>query len=697
MMRRAAAAVAVGALAALGVYGAATTPVRLLPGRPGWLRCVAGAGADGVMGAAGASVVIPGIGRSVPASLRLDVEGGPADVAVSADREPPVLVRVSGRTSPVLALPATRIPGLRLTVRAAGPSPQPLRLHAVEVAAPDARPFGAAVLAFFVAAGLAFGLGARLAPPLAAALSLTGAAFLVIASFPALLLWTLPSAAALLRVAWPCILLAAAVAIAARGGEGRRFAFGAALLAAAVFGVWVRAYFLPSAGSWDVDYWKACALRTTSAGITRAYGDPDAVPPGHFRAQLRGEEPAWELPAFGRTFVIDQPPGIMLLWKASWALLSRTTALTSDEALNVAAKLPPVAGDVLAVGVLLWAFGATRRGLTLAALYWALPVSWLSSGVLGFFDGTYVPLALAALIAAGRGRAARAGALLALAALVKSLALLLAPAVAVALITARARVWRAVVVGLVLVTVALVPFVLDGTLATAFIHMYRIIFQQRLSGGYGNAWWILSHLLSLGTRAASDPIPFVRIEAVPFPVRPLGTAAFLAVAAYVTRRQLRAPGPYAAALAGAVLVLTYGQVAVGIHENHPHAFVLALIGSGLATRRLRAIAAVFLTTYVLNMLALGGIGRFYTARYLAIEPLIHAAAAVRMVPGFDLTLALAVANVCAFASLLVVLGKELGAASALQAGATRSPASQSAPEPMSSAAAVTSTGGNSSR
>jgi hypothetical protein len=321
-----------------------------------------------------------------------------------------------------------------------------------------------------------------------------------------------------------------------------------------------------------------------------------------------------------------------------------------------------VLGDLLAVGALLWAFGGTRRAFVLAALYWALPISWLSSAVLGFFDGAYVPLVVAALYAAGRGRAGRAGVCLALAALVKSLALLAAPAVAVALWKARAPIRRAVIAGLAVAIAALAPFALAGTLGTAVIHMYRILFQLRLSGGYANVWWLLGHALTLGTRAAGEAIPYVRIEVVPFPVRPIGTALFALAAAWVVRGQLRAPGPRAAALAGAVLVLAYGQLAIGIHENHPHAFVLLLVAAGLGTARVRVLAAVFFTTYVLNMLALSGLGRFYTPRYTALAPLVALASQVRLAAGFDLTLALGVVNVAAFAVLLVVLRAELEAA-----------------------------------
>jgi hypothetical protein len=657
--RRAAAAVAIGLLTGLGTFAVATTPVRLVPGSRVWVRCVGGASADGTLGAS-ATVFVPGIDRGRPLRLLVASESS-GTLGVSADRRALEWVRV-GPAGAVLTIAPTHIPGLHLTLRTE--TPGTLRLRSIDVQS-AARPWAAAVLAAIGGAVVAAALPWAAMPAVSLGLALLAGGLLTLAASPLVLYWSLPTAPAIVRVLVPIGLVAAGLAIGIRAADARRFAFGAVLVGAAVFGVWVRAYFLPSAGSWDVDYWKACALRTMSHGVTRAYGDPDAVPPGHFLAQMRGLEPAWELPAFGRTFVIDQPPGIMLLWKSSWWLMSRLPhGLTHDEALNVAAKLPPVVGDIFAVGVLLWAFGGTpRRGLVLAALYWALPISWLPGAVLGFFDDAYVPLALAALVMAGRGRAASAGALLAAAALVKSLALLMAPAVAIALWNVRAPIRRGVAAGLTVVAAALIPFVLDGTLPTAAVHMYRILFQLRLSGGYANGWWILSHLLSLDTRAATDAVPYVRIETVPFPVRPLGTLLFLGVAAWVARCQWKMAGPRVAALAAATLVLAYGQLAIGIHENHPHAFAPALVATGLLTPRLRILAGVFFTTYVLNMLALSGLGRFYGTRYVAIDSFARASASVRLGLGFDLTLVLAAVNIAAFGWLLVVLRREMLAAS----------------------------------
>ena len=69
-------------------------------------------------------------------------------------------------------------------------------------------------------------------------------------------------------------------------------------------------------------------------------------------------------------------------------------------------------------------------------------------------------------------------------------------------------------------------------------------------------------------------------------------------------------------------VYGYAMVAIGVHENHPHLFVLSLLATGLASLRLRLIAAILLTTYCLNMLALSGLGRFYGSRHMALEPLL---------------------------------------------------------------------------
>jgi hypothetical protein len=214
---------------------------------------------------------------------------------------------------------------------------------------------------------------------------------------------------------------------------------------------------------------------------------------------------------------------------------------------------------------------------------------------------------------------------------------------------------------LLLVAAVLLPFLLDGTLATAVVHVYRILFQERLSGGFANLWWIVSHLLSLGVegRAATDPIPFVRIEALGLPASPIGVALFTAVAGWALWLQRRAAGARAAALAAATLLLAYAMLAVGVHENHPHGLYLALLATGVAGWRLAWPTALLFTTAVLNMASLSGLGRFYGLRHVALEPWLARVEALRTLPGFDLTLLLALVNLGVLAWWLAILPGEM--------------------------------------
>jgi hypothetical protein len=658
---RAATVLATGVLASLAVLAAGTTPVQLTPGGPLWRYAVRGAGPGGMV-REGALLMIPGVDRTAPLALTLEAaarDGGLVRLGVATGEGPLEWQSLAGMAS--WPIPAGSGPGLLLRVRVDG---EPARLSRIEVGGPLRPALLSALLALLAGLGAGWLIARLTPPPLARPMGLLLAGGFGLAATPLVLWLSVDRAAGLLRAILVLGLIGAGTILGLRrsraNGTARWFGFAAALLCAALFGTWARACFAPSLGSWDVDYWKACARRVTQSGWTRAYGGPDAVPPGHFLLQLRGREAPWEAPSFGKTFVIDQPPGIQALWGLSWLWAHATAVgLAPDEVENVAAKLPPLLGDLLAVGVLLWAFRERpARGAALAALYWALPISWLSSAVMGYFDGTMAPLAVAALVAAGRGRASLAGVLLALAALVKSTALLVAPAVAVALWTARAPIARALGLGAALVGAVLVPFALDGTLVTAVVHCVRILVQRRLAGGYGNGWWILSWLHGVRSEGLSPlgRIPFVETHVLaPLPVNAIGTMLFLLLAWHVARLQARHPGPGAAALAGAMLIVGYGQLAIGVHENHPHALVLAFLATGLASPALRRVAAIFLASYVLNMLALSGLGRFSGLRHAAFEPVLAWAPGFRMSLGIDLTLLLAFVNVATFLWLLRAL------------------------------------------
>jgi hypothetical protein len=646
--------------AALAVASVTTPPVALEAGTSAWRQLVRGAQPDGTLGPR-ATILLPGLSRreaTVVVVRANSAEGRSVVLGVAVDGGPMQPLRAGPGQPLLVVLPAIAAPGARLDLMPA--TDAPVTVRAIRLAGPTRwLPCGGLA----AAAALVVGLGRRLGRA-AFILGLVTAALLALAAAPPMLWLSLPDGWALARLAPAAAIALAALVLGMRSDTASRRSLGCAvaLVTAFVFGAWIRGLFLPSAGSWDTEYWKTWMLRTASHGLSRVYGDPEPFDAGRL---------LWQSPRGGRDYVVDYPPLAMAAWRASWWLVTHAApGLDAQEAENVAVKLPGLVGDLGGVAFLIYAFRETPgRALALAALYWALPVSWLSSAVLGFLDAALTPLTAAALLAAGRGRPGACGVWLALACLVKPTAGIVTPAAIVALQARRATAgWgaslvRAAASALGVTAIVFVPFALAGTLPLALMQTYRIFFQERLSGGFPNPWWLLGHAVTVAGQAAAfwQPVRFVRVDAVPGPAWFVGLALFLAIVLFVASRQRGRVGPAPAFLAGAVLLLGYGLVAVGVHENHPHPLYLLLFATGLRSARLRLFTALTSAVYVLNMLAMSGLGRFYGPRYLGLEPVIRAAAGFRMALGFDVTLLLSFVNVLAFAWMLRCLSDEMSA------------------------------------
>ena len=620
--------IGIALVTAFAVRTVLSQPFELSQGESTFRRLVAGATVSGRVPER-AVVSIPGIRRSARAEVRLEVEGGVFQLGVDSGRA--VEVRSSRDGVVVTELPRTGSRGARLYVSPVpGQPPLVLRRVSVTGSAPALWP---SALAFLATLATSIGIGRFRERRLGIACGLAMSAFAVLAAAPH------PAAA---------VLLAASAAV---GFRSRSYWTAATLLAALVFGAWVRFYFLLSAGSWDTEYWKAWMTRAVDAGVPRVYGESDATPEGHFVPHLLGREDLFQIEYKGRDFVVDYPPLAMALWRWSWKTVTLVAPdLDRAEAENVAVKLPAVLGDGLSLLLLVYLFRAQPlRGLTLGALYWVLPVSWLPSAVLGFLDAAYAPFAVLGLAAAAQGRAGFAGALVALAALIKPQALLIAPAAFAALDSGRAR---AVAFGFAVVAAALVPFVLAGTLEEAVTHVFRILFQQRLSAGFANLWWVVGHLAN---EAGLDArVEYASIGSLPIPAGLVGTALFVLAAGYILFTASRA-----ACLCGAALVFAYGTFAMGVHENHPHTMFLAFAATGLFSKRLQVLVSLLSLSYVLNMLSLSALGRFYGLRYIALEPVAFLVSSLRMSLGFDLTLLLGALNTALFIFFLASLRREV--------------------------------------
>ena len=415
--------------------------------------------------------------------------------------------------------------------------------------------------------------------------------------------------------------------------------------AAFAAGTYLRLYFITSHGSWDTEYRKAWANQTVTAGITQAYGGRDSVPDGEFLQQLTGSKPRWEVSFRDRQFVIDYPPLALAAWGGSWRFFTaKPRPYRGDEAENLAVKFPAVIGDVLAVVVLSWAFrGAIRIALPLAALYWIFPITWISSAVHGNFDGFVPPFLLVSLLITGAFPFA-GGAVFAVTCLIKPTVAVALPAIF--LLAPRAG-WARVVAGGALVTAAVfLPFAFAGTLPTAVVHIVRLFSQERISGGYANPWWLIGHGATVLRDQAEwgDPIDYVRRDAIALPLGLIGFVAAGLVAASVLFQARRIVTARSAVYVAALLLFSWGILTVGVHDNHNHPLFLLLIATGLRTPFLRVFTAAAATATVLGSVCLHGLGRYYGAQWRSVLPLADQVARLRMAPGFDLTVVLAVVN-----------------------------------------------------
>lgn len=656
-----------GLLALGSVIAVSHVPVSIEPGSSPWRRMMAGVGEDGRIGSRAVGR-LPGLSRHRPATLEIQLaprEARRSILGVSLDREPLYWIGTDSEGKAVVRVPPSPTPGLRLEIhRPAGAPPIEVKHIFLERAA-GGRSLWAGLLALLATTALSVWISARLGMRAACSAGWLAAGILSLLIAPSTLFLLVPQATALLRIGCILGLLVAGTTLAFRlpHPERRAFGRGAALLLAITLGAWPRVSFAFSAGSWDTEYWKAWMLRAAVHGVGNVYGESGTVPEGHFLAQLRGEEPTWNVRRGGRELGVDYPPLAMVLWRGSWELLAPFD-LTPAERENVASKLPALAGDVAAVLVLWWALAVQgRRRDVLAVVYWALPISWLSSAVLGYQDATYAPFAALAVVAAGRGRPFAAGALLALASLVKPLAILIVPAVGVALLARRTAVADAAraLAGAACSTLLVVsPFFFAGTVPEMTVHVIRAFSPGNLSSGCANAWWLVSHLLTADREARA--VPFVRLATLDLPWASIATAVLLIVVAWVAWQQRRFSGPAPTALAAGTMLYAYSMVSVGVYENHAHVVLLLLFMSGLVTSRLRVLTSLAGVVYVLNLLALSGLGRFYGNRHLAIEPLARDVLSWRLAMGFDFTLLLAAVNLIAFAVLLGSLREELAAA-----------------------------------
>jgi len=394
------------------------------------------------------------------------------------------------------------------------------------------------------------------------------------------------------------------------GPTPRQLALGFAI------GLLLRAILLPGPGSSDVDAWKVWAF-AGAWDVTGMYG-------------VGGDPPERGLLRWGEaTTTTDYPPlsvyGMGLVGRIYRAI---DPTFTDSALLTALVKMPGLLAEVTFVALLL-TWGASVIGRPAAAwtalAFWLNPAIVINGAGLGYFDAQAAVPATAALLAAVAGHLVPAGALIAAAILTKVQAIFVFPVVLLAVIWKRrtgltAALGQFAAGGLIVTSLAVLPFALRGALPNMIQAVSRLTAQDTVSGYALNVWWIITWLIrsayaaaELGWSAAvTAPVRILQISRVievglPNP-RLVGT--FLAAVAFSwllwrgrSNRSLEG-----LAFLGGWCVFAYFLLAVHVHENHLYLTVpLVAIAAGL-DRRLRPLFWALSAFAAFNMYIFYGLG-----------------------------------------------------------------------------------------
>jgi hypothetical protein len=423
------------------------------------------------------------------------------------------------------------------------------------------------------------------------------------------------------------------------------------------FGLTVRLLGLGAWGTFDNEVQKAWAARAAAEGLADIYGPPDrqllastqATGLGLLATSVSWTEWEWR----GGRYTVDYPPGSLLfLWAAGKLYRAFGTHRANDPFFNAAINLFPLLGSCV-IALLLWRSAPASFGRKRALTFWLNPAIILAVPFHGYQDTIFGAFALGAVLVLWRRHHAHAAVLVTCSVLIKPQGALLLPTlIAVMLREARLRTWiHSLSASAAAAALVLIPWWSRGYLLSAVLGGLRPLSQTTLSAQGFNIWWIAGWLMD---RASQAPNMLVRIvQAREFQAwagwdprvlsRMLVCGAALGVIVFVARRldESRLVIPLS------VVLMTHAHALLNtaVHENH---VVLAVVAAPLlldAWPRAKAIVGMSSVFLFLNLVLTFGLGRRVTR--LAW---VHAA---RMLPGFDLSLVVALFHIVLLILLLV--------------------------------------------
>jgi hypothetical protein len=442
---------------------------------------------------------------------------------------------------------------------------------------------------------------------------------------------------------------------------------------------------LPLPGTGDVVPFKIWSHAASTSGVAQMYG-------------VGGTPPERRLHAWGGWEATVNYPPVALYELALVGLVYGTAfpGFPDSAVLTAGVKLLPLAAEAAIACLLFWAVRRQRPAAPAAArfaalAFWLNPAAIVATPVLGYVDALFALPALGALIAAVFGSAWLSGGLLAVAVLTKPQAILLAPAVGLALVNRASLRFRRsglkatllAAAGAVLASaIVLAPVLRAGAWPNFAQAMLSFGRHDLLSGQAANAWWIVTYLMRAAYAVADmgaaeaflspvrRPLAITRVIELGYPNPRLAATLFtLAVMAWGLWVGRRARDLSTLALVGAWVCYVYFVCALQVHENHFYMIVPLLSLTAAARPEWRALFWLLSAGFALNLNLFYGFGD----RVGFALP--------RTLTGIDATVWLSAANVAALAWFAVRLRRGLHdtdpAATAGRAGIPRPPESSS--------------------
>ncbi len=430
-------------------------------------------------------------------------------------------------------------------------------------------------------------------------------------------------------------------------------------------GLLLRLILLPYPGTEDMDHCRIWGAKAIRSGLLNMYTQTDTEVLTYFillSRHIQIHPHVTTMTDLGPISAApDHPPGMMLMLDASLRVckLLEPGPLRNGPLLNACLNLPPVLFS-LGIALLVWWFTRAEKmaqPLYAVSAFWLSPALILDSPLLGYQDSMFAFFGLLALMLFYRRCYGFSALALALSCLSKPEGMFMIPVLAAAAWADggfKSTLRYGLRVGL-FALIALLPYILVHRVLAVFAHVATLLADPALSGQGLNVWWLAAPLLNwvfghvpwnpsaivpMYTRA--DFVRWVGFQ--PGWIANIALAIFIFFGLKVFLQQMKLGNRLAIFWAGALVIYGYTMLSLFVHENHLDSFfVYAAPLLALRTRIFKRVYLALSGILGLNLYLFEGFGQNIRAGMQWI----------RLLPGFDITILIALGNVALFVTLLL--------------------------------------------